>query len=37
MEEKKNGSSIKLIFGIMGIFTPILIFQIVILYCCSIM
>lgn len=31
MEEKKNGSSIKLIFGIMGIFTPILIFQIVIL------
>ena len=31
MEEKKNGSSIKLIFGIMGIFAPILIFQIVIL------
>lgn len=31
MEEKKNGSSIKLIFGIMGIFVPILIFQIVIL------
>ena len=31
MEEKKNGSSIKLIFGIMGKFAPILIFQIVIL------